>query len=222
MTVATRTSVTVEAVDVSAYTIPTDQPESDGTLEWDVTTIVVVEVQAGGETGLGYTYGDASTGTFVESQLARSNGHLEVSLGEHKLTVDDRLARNRSGLGDYIGKEVILGIRPEDFEDASLEGDTPPDRRVKVTCDLTEPLGAEVLVHFSTAATGIVSSGVTADAGADAEVTLGEDGDGDRAGHTRLVARVSPRTRIAEGSEIELAVDTRRLYFFDPETGEAV
>ena len=77
-----------------------------------------------------------------------------------------------------------------------------------------------VLVYFSIAATGIVSSGVTADAGADAEVSFGEDGDG--AGRTRLVARVSPRTRIAEGSEIELAADTRRLYFFDPESGDAV
>jgi multiple sugar transport system ATP-binding protein len=158
----------------------------------------------------------------VEAQLEQSDGGLAVTFGGHRLTVDDQLVRNRSGLGDYVGRTVILGIRPEDFEDASLEEDAPPDRRMKVTCDLTEPLGAEVLVHFSTAATGIVSSGVTADAGADAEVTLGEDGDGDGAGHTRLVARVSPRTRIAEGSEIELAVDTRRLYFFDPETGAAV
>src|SRR5213082_884462 len=69
----------------------------------------------------------------VESQLARSNGQLEVTLGEHKLTVDDQLVRNRSALGDYIGKEVILGIRPEDFEDASIESDAPADRRIKVT-----------------------------------------------------------------------------------------
>jgi multiple sugar transport system ATP-binding protein len=159
----------------------------------------------------------------VEAQLERANGSLAVSFGGHRLAVDDQLARNRSGLGQYAGRTVILGIRPEDFEDASIETDTPPDRRVKVTCDLTEPLGAEVLVHFSTAATGVVSSGVTADAGADAEVTLGggDGADGDRGG-TRLVARVSPRTRIAEGSEVELAVDTRRLYFFDPATGEAV
>src|SRR5918911_1563350 len=61
-------------------------------------------------------------------------------------------------------------------------------------------------------ATGVVSSGVTADAGADAEVTLG-GADGDSRG-TRLVARVSPRSRIAVGGEMELAVDTRRLYFF--------
>jgi multiple sugar transport system ATP-binding protein len=155
----------------------------------------------------------------VESELARSNGRLEVSLGEHKLPVDDQLARNRSGLEDYVGKKIILGIRPEDFEDASIESDAPADRRIKVTADLTEPLGSEVLVHFGTQATGVVSSAVTADVGEDAEVRLGEDGDETS---TRLVARVSPKSRIAVGGEVELAVDTTRLYFFDPETRAAV
>jgi multiple sugar transport system ATP-binding protein len=156
----------------------------------------------------------------VEAQLEQSNGGLVASFGGHRLAVDDQLVRNRSGLSQYAGRTVILGIRPEDFEDASIEPDTPADRRMKATVDLTEPLGAEILVHFSTEATSVVSSGVTADAGADAEVTLGgEDGEGSG---TRLVARVSPRSRIAMGREVELAVDTRRLYFFDPSTGEAI
>jgi len=54
---------------VRAYTVPTDAPESDGTLEWDATTIVVVEVEAGGESGIGYTYGDRSVAAFIDSQL---------------------------------------------------------------------------------------------------------------------------------------------------------
>ena len=114
---------------------------------------------------------------------------------------------------------MILGIRPEDFEDASLEPDAPSDRRITAICDLTEPLGAEVLVYVRTAATGVVSSAATADAGEDADVRLGG---GEAATRTRLCARVSPRTRIAIGSPAELAVDTSRLYFFDPETREAV
>ncbi|MGE5273360.1 MAG: ABC transporter ATP-binding protein, partial [Verrucomicrobiota bacterium] len=95
----------------------------------------------------------------------------------------------------------------------------PSDRRIRALCELTEPLGAEVLVHVGTAATGVVSSAATADAGEDADVRLGG---GDGAPKTRLCARVSPRTRIAVGSPAELAVDTSRLYFFDPETREAV
>jgi L-alanine-DL-glutamate epimerase-like enolase superfamily enzyme len=54
---------------VLTFEIPTDEPESDGTLEWDSTTIVVVEVEARGETGIGYTYGDASVGSLIESKL---------------------------------------------------------------------------------------------------------------------------------------------------------
>jgi multiple sugar transport system ATP-binding protein len=157
----------------------------------------------------------------VEAELEQANGGLAVKLGDHRLAVDEQAARSRSSLGNYVGRSVILGIRPEDFEDATIEPDAPPDRRMKVTCDLTEPLGSEVLVHFSTGATRIVSSAIAADAGEDAEVSLGgENGDG--AGQTRLVARVSPKTRIAEGSQIELAVDTSRLYFFDPETRDAI
>lgn len=69
MSEAIRTDVSVEGLEVSAYTVPTDSPESDGTLEWDTTTMVVVEAVGGGERGLGYTYGDVSVGKFVESKL---------------------------------------------------------------------------------------------------------------------------------------------------------
>ena len=154
----------------------------------------------------------------VESELARSNGHLEVSLGEHKLAVDDQIARNRSSLGEYVGKKIILGIRPEDFEDVAIEPDAPADRRIKVTADLTEPLGSEVLVHFGTEATAVVSSAAAADAGEDADIRLGEDEDVS----TRLIARVSPKSHVALGQQVELAVDTSRLYFFDPETRAAI
>ncbi len=68
--VATRAEVEVGDLSLGVYTVPTDEPESDGTLEWDSLTMVVVEAEAGGETGLGYTYGDASVARFVESKLA--------------------------------------------------------------------------------------------------------------------------------------------------------
>ena len=157
----------------------------------------------------------------VEAELEKTNGHLSVSFGEHRLTVDERAARNRPTLNDYIGRKIILGIRPEDFEDASIESDVPGDRRMQVTCDLTEPLGAEVLVYFGTSATGVVSSATAADVGEDADVRLGS-GDGGETDKTRLCARVSPRTRIAIGRDAELAVDTSRLYFFDPQTRDAL
>ena len=67
---AIATRVAVEAVEVAAYTVPTDAPEADGTLAWDATTIVVVHAHAGGASGLGYTYADVSTAKLVESKLA--------------------------------------------------------------------------------------------------------------------------------------------------------
>ena len=65
-------------------------------------------------------------------------------------------------------------------------------------------------------------SAAEADVGEDAAVHLAADPDAEGDESTRLVARVSPRSRIAEGSEVELAVDTSRLYFFDPQTRETV
>jgi L-alanine-DL-glutamate epimerase-like enolase superfamily enzyme len=70
VTVSTRTGVAVERLDVSAFEIPTDEHESDGTFEWDSTTIVVVEARGGDTVGLGYTYGPAATGKLVDEQLA--------------------------------------------------------------------------------------------------------------------------------------------------------
>ena len=159
----------------------------------------------------------------LHAELQQEDGRLFVSFADYKLAVDDQLARNRSALADYIGRTVMIGIRPEDFEDAALEPDTPADRRISATADLTEPLGSEVLVYFSVEATGVISSAVTADAAeGDADLYFG-GGNGDAPEVvTRVVARVSPRTRIAVGSKIELTVDTSRLYFFDPETRNAI
>jgi L-alanine-DL-glutamate epimerase-like enolase superfamily enzyme len=73
--------VAVERRDVSVYTVPTDFPESDGTAEWDATTMVLVEAHAGDRVGLGYTYGDAATGALVRDTLA------EVVAGRDALAV---------------------------------------------------------------------------------------------------------------------------------------
>jgi multiple sugar transport system ATP-binding protein len=150
----------------------------------------------------------------VEAKLERVDNGLWVVFGDHRLPIDPELASRHSGLEDYLGRDVLFGIRPEDFEDVALEPDTPPEKRLKTICDLLEPLGSEVLVHFTVAATGVITEAAKAE-GIESDPTV-------EAGKTRMVARVSPRTRIAEGQEIELAVDTRRLYFFDPETTAAI
>ncbi|HCI78708.1 MAG TPA: mandelate racemase [Ktedonobacter sp.] len=61
--------VTLERLDVSAYTVPTDSPEADGTYSWDKTTIVIVEAYGGNKKGLGYTYADTATATLIKTLL---------------------------------------------------------------------------------------------------------------------------------------------------------
>jgi L-alanine-DL-glutamate epimerase-like enolase superfamily enzyme len=62
--------VAVDSVEARAFTVPTDGPESDGTLEWDSTTLVLVRVEGGGKDGLGYTYGHSALAPFVREKLA--------------------------------------------------------------------------------------------------------------------------------------------------------
>jgi multiple sugar transport system ATP-binding protein len=155
----------------------------------------------------------------VEAGLTRSDSGLAVSFGGHTLAVDRTLAR--SALDGYIGRTVLLGIRPEDLEDVRVAPDAPADRRIRTVCVLSESLGAEVLVYFEVEATGVVPVEL------DAEVDGGtvEHAPPTRRktpGTSRFVARVSPRAPSAEGSPVELAVDTSRLYFFDPESGLAI
>src|SRR5512135_2204497 len=63
-------AVPIERVEVSVYRIPTDLPEADGTYQWDKTTLVLVEMTAGGKTGLGYSYADTGTATLIRDMLA--------------------------------------------------------------------------------------------------------------------------------------------------------
>jgi len=157
----------------------------------------------------------------VESELAGSNGHLEVSLGEHKLAVDDQIARNRSSLGDYVGKKIILGIRPEDLEDVSLASDAPEGRRLQGQVELREALGSEILVHFVVDAPPALTEHVK-----ELALDVGDEriaqANGDRPQKTTIVGRFGPRSQVQLGGRIEVAVDTRALHFFDPETGLSI
>lgn len=68
----------IERLDVSAYQIPTDSPESDGTLEWSNTTLVVVEVRAGGKIGIGYGFADTATATLIQNKLSQIVVHADA------------------------------------------------------------------------------------------------------------------------------------------------
>ncbi|HUP33318.1 MAG TPA: sn-glycerol-3-phosphate ABC transporter ATP-binding protein UgpC [Gaiellaceae bacterium] len=152
----------------------------------------------------------------VEASLERMNGGLAVTLGSQKIGLGDETLSLRPALRSYEGRRVILGIRPEDLEDAELEPDTAADRRVQGEVELREALGAEIMVHFRTDAEQAVTDEtreLQKDVGAPDTPTHA-----DRPGAT-MVGRFGARSSVREGKAVEVAVDTRALHFFDPETG---
>ena len=138
-------------------------------------------------------------------------GSLRTAIGDIPVTGQLRETLERSG----VGREVIVGIRPEDFEDASM---VPADVRgngitLNATIDVIESLGAEKYVYF------------TRDLGQAVNVAeleeLAKDSGRADIGSTAetVVARLNPETRITEGQNADLWVDVRRLHVFDPATG---
>jgi len=139
------------------------------------------------------------------------DGMLRTSLGDFRLS--DRLRREVEGSG--TGRDVIVGLRPENFEDAAL---VSPDNRphgitFRTNIDVFESLGSDVFVYF----TRELGHGVNA---AELEELARDSGRADRtvSGET-VVARLDAATRIGEGQDAELWVDARAMHIFDPATG---
>jgi multiple sugar transport system ATP-binding protein len=145
-----------------------------------------------------------------------------VSFGDVTLEVDDEAIAAHPGLQAYEGRRVVIGIRPEDLEDASVNGGVPQGRRLPTTVDLREGLGSEVVIHFTINAP-IVLTEHTKELAVDVGTEVLEDLEAKASEATsRFVARLDPHTTVQEGDRIELAVDTSRLHFFDPESNAAI
>ena len=156
----------------------------------------------------------------VGADLKRSNGSLLAQFGDHRLRLDDSLRAERPALERFEGKRLILGIRPEDMEDAALAGvGVPDERRLKAVVDICEDMGSEILVHFGVGASPVRGADVTAAVGAEAMAATEEHA---KEKGSLFVARLERGTRAREREQIELLVRTDRLHFFDPETGHGI
>src|SRR4051794_5196542 len=151
----------------------------------------------------------------VSAELARSNGGFVARFGDNALQVGDAVLGRRPGLRGFEGKPVTLGVRPEDLEDAAIESGAPEGRRLSAQVDIREDMGSEVFLHF-----GVTGKAVR---GADVKAAVGDEAAevAEFKGNV-WVARVDRDTKAQERGNLELAVDTSRLHFFDPETGEAI
>jgi multiple sugar transport system ATP-binding protein len=129
-----------------------------------------------------------------------------VRLGDQNLALDHQVLAKRPALRDH--DTVILGIRPEDFEDASLMNQDMTGQQLRSRVRLIEALGSELLVHFDVNAK-------TVDSGDPDAVDEGE-------GAANAVARFSPRSRARMNQDIAIAVATENAHFFDIATREAI
>jgi multiple sugar transport system ATP-binding protein len=158
----------------------------------------------------------------VEGDLTRADGSLAVEFGGFTLPITDEVLTARPTLRSFEGKPIVVGIRPEDMEDAMLVSDAPANRRIRSQVILREALGADVLVHFGVRARPVITEDtkeLAHDVGAEVLEAVER---GAETGEWIFLARLNPRTQAQEGKEIELVVDTSRLHFFDPETGQGI
>jgi multiple sugar transport system ATP-binding protein len=154
----------------------------------------------------------------LEAKLERANGGLSAVVGSQRIALDEAVSK-RPALMSFEGKDVVLGIRPEDLEDAAVAGDVPPDRRLRGQVVLREALGSEIMAHFTIDARQAMTDDVrelAQDVGDERAVQDIEEGGG---AENVVVGRFSARSRIREGETAEVAVDTHALHFFDPDTG---
>jgi multiple sugar transport system ATP-binding protein len=152
---------------------------------------------------------------FVTARLALDDaGSYWAVFDDQRLKLPNSVIFARPGLKGYLDRTLILGIRPEDTEDAAIIGEEEGAMLTSVA-DLVEAMGSDVLVHFPVKAEPVdtedtreLAHGAPAATGADPGVLL--------------VGRFSPRTRVFEGAPLRIRVDTSRLHFFDPDTGLSI
>jgi multiple sugar transport system ATP-binding protein len=137
------------------------------------------------------------------------DGSGTVQIGSQQLALPPELFSKRPALRNYDGKRLIVGVRPEDFEDVAMAPEIPENQRLRAPVTLIEALGSEIMVHFSIDASTVDSGDPDA-----------PDSAGD--GQANAVGRFHPRSKIRMGDTADIAVSTENLHFFDAETRQAI
>ena len=142
-----------------------------------------------------------------EARLDNTAGEWSLEMGEIRIPLARGILEKKRSLTGYEGKNIVIGIRPEAMDDATVTGKKEHPIFSAVT-ELTEALGSDLLVHFPIDAKAV-------DAGdPDALKDLDEN--------PLMIARVDPRSQAKPGEKIEISIDTERMHFFDHETRLAI
>jgi multiple sugar transport system ATP-binding protein len=156
--------------------------------------------------------------TLISAIVDSAGSGVELAIGDQRLRLSDAALQRRPVLRRDAGRRVVVGLRPEHMLAPQAASADQPRLRGKVT--LVEPLGAQQLVHVDIDAQPVLSDSVLEIAG-DGDAKAGRDIRGSEE-NVRAVATFEARVSVAVGSEIDLAVPTEDLHYFDPDTGMAL
>ena len=150
---------------------------------------------------------------FVYANVGVNKSSIKLNFGNDQIDYKgDKLEQ----LKTFENKEIVMGIRPEAFEDGNYANTSEYSESIKVSVSLLEQLGSDSYIHFYKDIKPVQTEAIEeilADEGEDISV-LGDN--------TKFIARINPNSTVVEGEEIELKIDPSKLHFFDPETGDAL
>ena len=148
--------------------------------------------------------------------IERGEGSLVARLGSWTIPVPEQVARER-GLESWVGREVIVGIRPEDLEGPPEDGAARDGAKLQATIDRVEALGSELLCFFTLDAPPATSEAVAeaTGGGLDEVALITREG-------TPFCATFEPRSAVRVTDTVDVYVDTRHLHFFDPDREDAI
>ena len=150
---------------------------------------------------------------FVYTKIKSTKDAIELIFGDNQIIYRDE---KKEKLKSFENKEIVLGIRPEAFEDGHFANESEYSESIKVKVSLLEQLGSDSYVHFYKDIKPVQTEAIEeilADEGEDITV-LGND--------TKFIARINPNSTVTEGEEIQLKINPSKLHFFDPESGDVI
>ena len=150
---------------------------------------------------------------FVYANVGVNKSSIQLIFGNDQIEYNGEKLRE---LKAFENKEIVMGIRPEAFEDGNYANASEFSESIKVSVSLLEQLGSDSYIHFYKDIKPVQTEAIEeilADEGEDLSV-LGDN--------TKFIARINPNSTVVEGKEIELKIDPSKLHFFDPETGDAI
>jgi multiple sugar transport system ATP-binding protein len=151
----------------------------------------------------------------VNGHLEHRDGSVYAVFGANALRVDAKGLERHPGIEGFMNKDIVIGIRPGDFEHERIAG-SDPTRTLEAKVDVVEVLGSETFVHYFLALPPVVTPEIEellADSGADAS-SLGHE--------TKFASRISSDVMVHAGESVRLVVDTSKMHFFNPDTGDRI